>query len=308
MPFTVSEDYKAACASGTVRLALALSIVCRDGVEINLTTFTRAVTLESLTIEFEDGGAITIPAKTYRAGIWIAPTDMEQKADISQVNNWELSAILGSYLKASDVDKKRFNNARWSLIEFIWDNPSLMLLRGRGFVGEVLPVGKKALFKMRGLEHLLQNEILPVTSPLSRARWGDSELSFFDLNGNTADGFAARVVTSVDEVDSDYPRRRFRLLDTVGQPEKRFSDGTARFTSGDNQNLSVPIMDWDESTGWITLCEDAPDVISAGDDVTAQIGAPRTIEEWRTVFGSGFGFPGEPMITTIEQANAVVSG
>lgn len=303
MSFTISNDFKNALAAGTVSIKLALLIVRQDGQVFAFTDFQRSVTLPALTV-----GSITIPSTTYDPRAALVPTNLVQSSDPGKVDNWEVSGPLSGSLTESDIRKGLFRNASYSLIVFDWKDTSRQMLRVRGTVGQISLEGQKVTFKMRSLAQALTQEILLLTSPTSRAKWGDAQVAFFNLNGNTSDGWAARVTASPNSVSSSYSRRIFVVSGTAGFPQARFIGGTAKWNSGANSGYVAEIMDWDRTTGTITLATNAPYDIATSDNVTCQIKCPLTIEDWYAFFGSNRYFAGENGISTAEKASEIQNG
>ncbi len=302
MSYTVSNLFKAACAAGTKRLSLAVRIERLDGAVFLLTGHHDDVSLPQLVV-----GTRTVPAATYLSGYCAFPVNILESEDVSRVNNWELRVFRGGILTRDDLAKQLFVGATFSLILFFRHDVSLQMLLGRGTIGAQSLDRGEATWKMRGLSQALQGEVLDVTSPLSRATWGDGALDFFNLAGNTSDGFAARVTGAVSNVVD--ARRQFRIAATVGFPERRFESGVLFWNNGANAGAEAgEIMSWDAATGEVVLWHRTAYPVAVSDSVTARIKAPLTIEDWRIFFGSGRLFPGEPAIPTIEQANDVKEG
>ena len=287
--------------SGTVRLSLALRLERRDGQAFAFTDAEEDVSLGAGT-----WGNIIIPATNYQAGMARFPKNLSQSRDPRKVDSWEFVALTGEeagYISEADVVKGLFREARYSLIFFARD-ALFQWLRMRGKVGAKVVDKGSVVWKMNGLSRALGQDVLEVTSPLSRAKWGDPALSTTNLNGQTADGWAFRVTGVASNVDVNYPRRSFVLSGTQGFPNTRFSDGTVEFLTGANAGLVASILDFDSAIGRIVLDEVAPSVIAPGVQIRAQVRAPQTLEEWVLYFGTGFGFPGEPQIPNAESANS----
>ncbi len=302
MPFTISPEFKAALA-GTIRLSKALRIERKDGQVFAFTDAGRDLLLPAHT-----WGAITMPQTLYLDGEGRFPTNLQQSRDPRKIDNWEFTAFLGNTpgaVSELDVLRRSFLGARYALIFLARENLGWQMLRQRGTLGlGTLDKGQVA-WKMNGLSRALDQEVLDVTSPLSRATWGDPELAFFNLDGNTTDGWAARVTGAASNVDATYPRRRFVLEETQGFPNYRFSDGSVTFLSGANAGYVASVLDFRSEDGRFTLDDEAPFPIENGDSVRAQIRAPLTLEDWLLYFGSGMYFSAEPGIPTLESASSI---
>jgi hypothetical protein len=311
MPFHVSnstperEAEALAYLQGTTRLSLALRVECGDGQVFAFTDAEEDILLPAGT--WDD---ITIPQTLYQSGEGIFPKNIQQNRDPRKVDHWEFVAFIGAigYVLESDVARGKFQKARFSFIIFARDRLDFQWLRQRGKLGDKSDDKGQSKWKMNGLSRLLQQEVLEVTSPLSRAKWGDPALAFFDLNGDTGDGFAARVSGAVSLVDATFPRRRFVLAAAQGFPEGRFADGTIEFLDGANDGVVMSVQDYESATGLFTLDESAPFPVANGVTVRAQIRAPMTFEDWKLYFGTGFGFPGEPQIPNAEDAQDIKAG
>ena len=292
---------------GTVALALALLIEPKDGSRLCFTSAQRDVLLPGKT-----WGQIAVPTATHFAGEGVFPKSLQQSRDPRKVDNWEFTAFVAdggdSYVRQDDVLKGRFLGARYSLRIYARDNLNWQLLRQRGELGERSLDKGACTWKMKGLSNKLAAEVLEVTSPLSRATWGDDELAFFNLDGQTHDGFAARVAGAVSSVSAIWPRRWFTLNAAKNYPAGRFTDGLILWTSGPNAGVESSILDFDTVTGTFLLDEDTPFPIAVGHGARAQIRAPLTIEEWRLFFGTGEGFAGEPGIPSLEAASNIKNG
>lgn len=295
MSFTIPAGFKAELASGRTRLNGAVRLVRRDGVVYGGTDARLDTTLPELTV-----GSQTVPETLYKGMTIELPTNLQQTDDPATVDNWELRVFLGDYFTKGDLALKKFSGAKYTLILFSRTNLTWQMLRSRGTVGEQTLRGQDATWKMRGLSQALQTEVLDLTSPLSRAQWGDGAMEFFDLDGNTHDGYAARVSGTVSAiVDS---RRAFTVAQTAGFPAGRFTEGTVEWVSGDNAGGPVgEIMDWDATTGALKLWYPTDFAVQSGDSVVMQIKAPKTVEEWIVFFGDATLFPGEPQMMTLEE-------
>lgn len=298
MSFTIPAGFETALLGGTLPLSLALRIVRRDGLVSAFTTAQRAVTLPALTI-----GSITIPSTTYDNQHNLKPSNLIETDDL-RANNCEFRLTTGALLTADDVAKGLYEGAKFSLIIFHRNTLTYQMLRMRGELGDVRATGQEVTFKLRSLASRLQQEIIDLTSPLSRYEWDSPQMAFFNLDGNTDDGYAARVDATVTSVSTQ--RRKFILSATAGFPAGRFVEGTVEWTSGANDGLIAEVQSWNHSTGEFTLWHPMAYDIAPGDSVRAQIACPLTIEDWRTLFGSARYFGGEPQITTFEKAAEVV--
>lgn len=310
MPFHVNSstpEREAAAKDylgGTTRLSIALRIVCTDGDIFAFTNEQFDRLLPSKTWRL-----ITIPEALYRAGEATFPKHLQQSRDPRQVDTWEFVTFCGEteddYVKTQDIAKNKFRDAAFSLIAYARDADFAWLLM-RGEIGQISPDKGQAVWKANGLSRRFKQEVLEVTSPVARARWSDSIMSFFNLNGLTADGHTARVTGAASSVDAKFPRRKFRVTASTSHPEHRFTDGTCLFLTGANAGYEGSILNWNDSNGEVILDDYAPFPVANGDSVRLQIRIPQTIEEWVLFFGNGKYFPAEPGIPGNEIANRMV--
>ena len=310
MPFTCSDDYKAALATGTTFQSYALRIVRLDGAVFSFTRLRQSISLPELVITLRNGvSTMTVPAATYSAQGALRVSNLEQTDDITAADNMEATLTIGAWLPLADVLKGLFEGASFTLLFFDWKTPApaghapRIMLRLRGQLGDRSRNGNEVTWKLRSLANRLKNQLLDITTPLSRSRWGDPELAFFDLAGNTHDGFAARVVDDIDSVDGTYPSRVFTITSTIGFPTDRFTNGLVTFRTGPNAGATRLVLNWDSPTGVFQLDQDTPFPITAGDQVQAQIAWPLTKEQWTAYFGDLSKFPGEIDIPPVENVN-----
>lgn len=304
MPFQAPQSQKDDLATGSTKLGVALRIERLDGQIFGFTNIRRTVSLPEFTVR-----GVTVPAWPYIGGVF-SPSNLVQSDSPDKVDNWEASFITGDHLREVDIENGLFADAAYTLLIFDWKTGTPFQLRARGWVGAPRLDGDHAIFKMRSLAQAFSGQILAVTSPLSRATWADLEsgrcgFAFNPATGGLADGHAAQIAGGVNSVDAAWPRRRFNFSASTAHPERRFLDGRVRFTSGPNAGFMAGVLSWDKPSGLFTLDRDAPQPISAGDGLTARAHIPTNIEDWRVYFGSGYGFMGEPDITTQEKAQEV---
>lgn len=314
MPFHVSNSTPAreaaarAYLAGTTRLSLALRVECSNG---QVFAFTDAE--DDFLLSAGTWGAVTVPQTLYRSAEGIFPKNIQQNRDPRKVDTWEFVAFTSEpgqdgYVMAADVARGLFRQARFSFLFFARDNLTFQWLRQRGKLGDKTADKGRVTWKMNGLSRLLQQEVLDVTSPLSRATWGDAELAFFNLDGQTADGYAARVTGAVSQVNTATSRRRFVLQNAQSFPGGRFSDGTVQFLTGANAGYVASVLDYESDSGQFTLDENTPFPIANGIRVRAQIKAPLTFADWLLFFGDGMYFAAEPAIPNNESASNISRG
>jgi hypothetical protein len=300
MPSTLAPWGREYLDSGTTALALAMRVVRRDGQVFGWTNIRRPATLP------EWVGAYNVPSQRYDSKYCLQVSDLERSARPDATDNMGCSVVARDTEFLQDAEHGQFFGAAFTLLFFDWRTDRPLMLAMRGTLGKQKIEGQGVFFKMRSLAQALQNDVLDATGPYSRAVWGDEELDFFNLNGNTNDGFAARLTANIT-IDATFPRRRFTLASSIGFPSGRFANGTVTFLSGNNAGLIAPILDHNPVTGLFTLSDDTRYPIQSGDSVKCQIRPPLTIDEWKLFFGTGFGFPGEPGIPNNTTASEISS-
>jgi hypothetical protein len=301
MPSTLAPWGRAYLDSGTTALALAMRVVRRDGQVLGWTNIRRPTTLPVW------NGPYNVPSQRYDSKYRLQVSNLERSARPDATDNMEASLVAPDATFLQDAEHGQFFGAAFTLLFFDWRTDRPLMLAMRGTLGERKVTGQGVSFKMRSLAQALQNDVLDVTSPYSRAVWGDEELANFNLDGNTNDGFAARLSGAVTG-DATFPRRRFTLASSIGFPPGRFVGGTATFLSGNNTGLIAPILDHNPATGLFTLDDGTRFPIAGGDSVKCQIRPPLTIDEWKTYFGTGFGFAAEPGIPNNTTASEISGG
>lgn len=311
-----SPEFDAALKLGTTFVAYAIRIERADGGVFGATNIRRPVQLATLTIPIRPNRNVVVPATAYSHRAALRVSNVVKSDSPSQVDNMEATFCMGdvssgAVLSEADVWRGRYENARFHLLVFDWKKPlgddgtprAMLLLRGH--LGARTVKGRDVTWSLRSLVHRLKGEVLEVTSRDSRARWGDPELASFNLDGNCADGPPARRTAAVSEVDSAWPRRRFRLPIGGQYPDARFEDGIVLFQSGANAGFETGVLAFDPSTGWFTTTTETPAPIAPGQSVRAQIRAPRTLAEFQNILGSGRYAALEPLIPTRESANRI---
>lgn len=310
---TISSDFQNALALGTTFCAYALRIQRLDGTVFGFTRTRVGIALPELSITLSDGvSTMVVPATYYDPRAALQVSNLERSEAISATDNLEATLIANdSWLPLADVAKGLFEGASFWLLIYDWNTPSpsgqptRQMLKLRGRLGACSIDGNAVTWKLRSLANFLKRQLLDITSPLSRARWGDPELAFFNLDGNTNDGFPARVTANVATVDSVYTNRQFSLTLTIGLPADRFTNGLVTFNTGANAGVTSLVLQWQSGGGLFQLDEDAPYAIAVGDNVTARIVAPVRKEDWFAYFGTMSGFAGEIGIPVAEQLNNV---
>lgn len=297
MSFTCPAAFKAALLQGTVPLRLAIRIARRDGAVFGFCTGSLATTLPSLTV-----GNIAIPSQLYDHRWALTVSNWQETADLSP-NTMEMSLNMGAGgVTEESVRRLLWTSARFSFLIFHRENLAWQILRGRGTLGGARIEGGRVTFKLRSLSQILQQDVIELTSPMNRANWGDPEMAWANLDGQSADGHPLRVSGPVSNVTS--ARRSFRLAAAAGQPAQRMEQGRIEWLSGANAGILSEVMSCD-GAGNIVLWHPTPYPIGAGDTARATIGVPLTIEQWVTVFGDGRRFNGEPHLTTAEEAHEI---
>jgi hypothetical protein len=308
-----SDEFGAALQLGTLYLAYGLRVTLANGSVAAFTNIRRKVTLATLTIPIRPGKTVTVPGATYDHRASMRVTNAQFSDDVGQTDNMEATLSFGPALSEAAVRAGKFDNRPFDLVVFDWKKPlgddgvPRAMLRMRGDLGARTIQGRDVTWKLRSLANRLRGDILETTSRDSVARWEDPELSQFNLNGNTHDGFAAQINTTVAEVDASFPRRRFRLTGMPAYPDDRFSGGMAYFQGGANDGFSSGLLQHEPATGWVATTRNAPKPITVGAQIGIRIRPPRTFEEWLTYFGAGKFFPAQPEIPTVESANRVTN-
>ena len=301
MPYSLPSWGRAYLDSKSTALALAMRVIRLDGAVYGWTNIRRPATLPAWS------GPYNVPSQRYESRARLQVSNLEQNARPDSTDNMEASVIALDTAFLEDADRGMFFGAEFTLLFFDWRTDGPLMLRMRGTLGERKLSGIGVTFKMRSLAQRLQGDVLDVTSPYSRAVWGDEELAFFNLSGQTHDGFAARLTGNANP-DNNFSRQRFVLSASIGFPAGRFTNGTVTFLSGANSGLVAGVLQHDPNTGTFTLDERARHPIALGDNVRAQIRPPLTLAEWILYFGTGFGCPCEPGIPNNTTANQITNG
>jgi hypothetical protein len=122
------------------------------------------------------------------------------------------------------------------------------------------------------------------TSAGSTVADGGCEWTAFHAYAYTA------TVTSVTD------NGEFSATGLIGFPDDWFADGWVTFSTGNNTNKTLEVLDFTQSGGVINLRFNAPLDIAVGDTFTAHVGYDRTLAQCRDKFANTVNFGGFPYL------------
>ncbi|MCA1596140.1 MAG: DUF2163 domain-containing protein [Chloroflexi bacterium] len=239
--------------------------------------------------------SIVFGGLTYTSTVGITPSTVSQESGTS-IDNMEVMAIVdGVTITEEDLITGRYDYARITVFLTNWQDPagSGQIIVMRGTVGEVRYHNGEFTTEARSLLQATAQDILGLTSPLCRYKLGDAGCTV-NLAGNSADGHAITQARTVGTVTG----RKVFTVTAIDGYSGFFQYGTARFTSGQNAGRSMEIKN--NSGATITLQQDMPHDIAAGDAVTLVAGCDWLIGTCSTRYNNVINFGGEPYVPGVD--------
>lgn len=233
--------------------ALCWSIVRTDGVILRGTTLDRDLVVTASGV-----------AGTYSAKCGADAAALKSAADLS-VNNTEIQGALFELgVSAVDIEAGLFDEAAVTLFLIDWTNPSTVLKRWRGTLGQWTRDSQgRYKTEFRGLTQLLQNPVIDTTSKSCLAELGSgSEAPAWKRCGVDLSVYQiVAAVTSVTQADRSF------VASSLDQQADWFTNGKLTWTSGANTGFTRTVHTH-AAGGAIDLAERLPFDIEVGDSFT----------------------------------------
>lgn len=255
---------------------------------------TRFIFLVKLEATEENGGDILrlalntkpIPfeGETYKA-MPLEPSEMEALSGMA-VDNMTVSTILQNSFSRMNIKGGRWQGARISIFNICFDEPEIGIIRGQiGRLGQITLAGREATIDFRGLTQLLAQEIGDLTSRLCRYILGDEDCGV-DLTPFTFTGTVSAVTN----------RQKFTI--STSRPTKDFDGGLIKFTSGQNNGLSMEVDNNDGQL--ITLFQPMIGEVAVGDSYIIKSGCAKDFHTCHFKFNNADNHGGEDCIPNRE--------
>jgi len=265
----ISPELAAALAEDASTLATCWRLQRRDGVLVALTSHDRDLVI---------GGV------RYRANGGLSATAALESGDLA-VDNLEVAGVLSSTgLPEADLAEGRFDGARVDIFLVDWRAPEAgNLLIKRGTLGIVGREDGAFRAELRGLSHALKGPAVEAYSATCRAELGDRRCkrSLRDFERDA-------------EIDSVIDAITFDASALAGDPDGWYDFGRIRWHLGMNAGLASDVRG--SPAGRITLFQEPPAPIAAGDVFTITAGCIKTLAICRTKFDNVPNFRGDPFV------------
>lgn len=271
----------------TTAIAFLWAIEMKDGRMIRGTDHDLDITIPST------GGSPADPFEgTYWAGSNITPGDIAAGSDMS-VDNLEVSGTIQDVgatvldVSVADIEGGFLDAAPVSVLVCDWRNPEHgYYVVKRGFLGAISRDSDlKYTTEVRGMTQLLSQIIVQTFSERCNVvRLGDAK-----CKRTLTDVTFTGTVTAVTS------QKKFTVSVDTGSPAGTFSfaSGVITFTSGLNATFFREVKgDPLVNAGVLTLWEDMPATVMAGDTFEIEAGCPRTLTACRDTFANLVNFRG----------------
>lgn len=203
-------------------------------------------------------------------------------------------------IKEQDIFAGLYNYATVEIRLVNWADLTMgALLWKKATLGEVKTRNGQFTAELRGLEFWLTINTGEVYGPQCRADFGDAlctkDVSLYRQTGSVNTSANRRTFVpptgSLKMVGSATP--------TNPAPATWFDQGVLAWTSGLNAGFKMEVIQWDGTT--ITLFENMPYAIQAGDTYTIEAGCDKTIATCYQKFNNVVNHRGEPLIPGMDQ-------
>ena len=226
------------------------------------------------------------------------PSNWSQSSNLAP-SNMDLSI---AYATAAGTDSELraglYDYAEIWTFRINWMDTTMGIVKlSYGRLGEVEIRDNEAKIEVRSLTQLLAIPIGRIYTPECDAIFGDTRCKV-DIAPFTKTGTVGTVTNN----------KVFVISGTAaGQIDKYYNYGKITFSSGLNNGITIQIDNYASLTNIITLYEQTPYTITAGDTFTAYAGCDRRFESCKTRFNNKDNFRGFPHIPGMDKALTVPS-
>ena len=255
---------------GVTTIAIAWTIVRRDGVTVRLTDHDRD---------------LTIAGDTYRAAPGMTPSAVKRSDGLEADTMDVAGALTSAAITERDLLAGRWDGARVRLAAVDWTAGSVIAELGSGTIGSVETRDDSFTAELRGAAARLDRPVAEETSPACRAELGDRRCR---VAMATRRGFAR--VTAADGA--------VLTLDRAEPSPNGWAAGRLRWFGGANSGLESVIA---ASAGASITLRAAPAfAAAAGTLIEISEGCDKTIATCAGRFGNAVNFRGEPYLPGID--------
>lgn len=237
----------------------------RDGVALGFTSHDRDLAF---------GGI------THRAAPGMVPAAIRLTADLANDSAEVEGALSHDTIRETDLEAGLFDEAAIEIGAVDWQSLEHHVVYS-GEIGMIEDDGRGFSVALRSAKHLLEQDLVPRTSPTCRAA--------FCGPGCALSAAKFTSLKQLDEIDLDSNRVRF-----AGISGADYVDGLLRFRDGPQTGVSFGIVGADGE--WLML--DRPLVSATADNAFAELreGCDHTIGTCAGRFGNSHNFRGEPFL------------
>ena len=264
----ISESLKGHLAGEVTTLATCWKLTRRDGDIMGFTDHDKDITFDSV---------------SYLAASGFTASAVQSTSGMA-VDNLDVDGMLSSdFIKDEDLHAGLYDFAE---IEVFMVNYS-DLTQGKlplrtGWMGEVVFGNGQFTAEVRGLSQRLSQKIGNSYSPTCRALFGDAKC------GKLKNDYKHEA-----EISAVESRQRF-TASSLTQETGYFNYGVVKFTSGENNGLSMEVKDFRHSI--VTLVLPMPYDIAEEDEIEIFAGCDKTFQTCCSKFENASNFRGEPHV------------
>ena len=235
-----------------------------DGVTLGFTSHDRDVVVDSLVL---------------RASPGMLPSSIVESVGL-ETDGLELNgALTSAEIRADDLAAGRWDAARLEVFLFDWSDPTAgKRILAVGELGSVSYSSNAFQAELLGLTRLLDQPVVPQTSPTCRARFCDAECGLSALRFRHY-----RKVGTVDEES---------VIFDVGIAADNFAYGHLRWLDGKNTGIIADIIT--NGTDELTLANRPHFPVAPGTRVELFEGCDKRLETCAARFANTINFRGEP--------------
>lgn len=216
----------------------------------------------------------------HRSTPGMVPAALRLSADIANDSAEAEGALSHDSIRAEDLAAGLYDEAAIEIGAIDWSSLEHHTLYS-GQLGQIEDNEHQFSAELRSAKHLLEQDLVPRTSPTCRA----------EFCGRGCGLSSPRYTTHAQlaEIDLDFNRVRFEGIDTA-----LFSEGQLRFYGGPQTGLVFGIVDADAN--WLAV--DRPLVRGTAPGTRAELreGCDHTIATCASRFGNAANFRGEPFL------------
>jgi uncharacterized phage protein (TIGR02218 family) len=260
--------------SGATTLARCWTLTRRDGVTVGFTDHDR---------DLDVGGVVC------RADSGLSSSEIEQPLGLAVGGGEVFGALSDAALNEDDLAAGLYDAAAVKLYLVDWSEPSLHLLLAAGELGEVRRQGRGFAAEVRGPAHRLAEASGRLYTPKCGADLGDARCGVdLDQPALRGDGTVVQLQAASTFVAHG--------LDAFA--DGWFTAGRLAFETGENAGLAGEVKAH-RVTGWggeLSLWQNMPHLIAAGDTFVVTAGCDKRFETCRERFANAANFRGFPHI------------